>query len=318
MSTVRLGKHDYKWFAEEDLLRQVPKPPKQFTLCLNWSQCKKEEPTKQKSLPPPPDATTTTTTSSTATVSTNSASAISSSPTNSTTNTTTNTSTEAKLTTNPTTFKRCGGCGAKYCCRECQVTDWRAGHKKICSTLKLLSTNPSKFNETQRRPMIQKIIHEYRIYLCPFAVCKYNTQGRGFLLITSIDNSVNDFIYTKNVNLNGQLLDRRIELEYLDLGEFAELCTSDFELGVIRNGLVSAVETYDPQQQIVVLWLAACGFLGVLTVPIVPDFRVCQALGADHAQKRTIQLALDVMDEEGEAEAAQAEMMAETCGKGLG
>ena len=106
-------------------------------------------------------------------------------------------------------------------------------------------------------------------------------------------------------------LDRRIDLEYLDMGEFAELCSADFELGVVRNGLSAAVETYDPQKQMVVLWVAACGFLGVLTVPIVPDFGVCKQLGADHAQQRTLQLALDVVDEqvdEAALAAAQAEM----------
>jgi hypothetical protein len=276
----RLGKHAYGWFAEEDLLRQVPKPPHLTRRCLNWSNCKKEEPLENNET-----STTTTTTNNNP-------------PTTSTT------------LTARTTFKGCGGCGAKYCCRDCQVSDWKAGHKKVCKSLKMLRTDPTTFGSTHRRTIVQRIIHEHRIYMCPFAVCKYNTQGRGFLLITSIDNPMNDFIYKRNVDMHGVLLDRRIELEYLDLGEFAELCNSDFELGVIRTGLVAAVEAYDPHTQMVVLWLAACGYLGVLTVPIVPDFGVCQVLGADHAKQRTIQLAMDVMDEEGEAEAAQAEMLA--------
>ena len=92
---------------------------------------------------------------------------------------------------------------------------------------------------------------------------------------------------------------------------------NDFELGVVRNGLVTAVETYDPKTQMVVLWLSLCGYLGVLTVPIVPDFGICQKLGVEHAMNRTLQLALDVADEEGEAEAAEREMMLQTDGKGL-
>jgi len=290
--TARLGKHDYSWFAEEDLLREVPKPPLLTRLCLNWSQCKQEEPLISTA------ATTTTTTIST------------SSEIPKSTKTETTPSTSSK-------FKTCSGCGAKYCCRECQVEDWKGGHKKLCKSLKTLRTDPATFSSTNRRSIIEKIIHEHRIYMCPFAVCKYNTQGRGFLLITSIDNPINDFIYKRNVDMNGMLLDRRIELEYLDMGEFAELCTHDFELGVIRNGLVAAVESYDPNTQMVVLWLAACGYLGVLTVPIVPDFGVCEILGADHATQRTLQLALDVLDEEGEAEAAQAEMLLQTGGEGL-
>jgi hypothetical protein len=297
---ARRGKHDYRWFAEEDLLREVAKTAQTTVHCQNWSTCKQQQPVPTDDTAP---STTTTKTTPTTTATT---------PTPTTTTTPTPTTTATT-----TTIKRCGGCGAKYCCRECQVTDWKAGHKKLCASLKLLTTDVSTFNQQHRRPMVQKLIHEHRIYMCPFAVCKYNTQGRGFLLITAIDNSINDFIYTRNVDVNGLRLDRRIELEYLDLGEFAELCASDFELGIIRSGLVSAVETYDPQQEVVVLWLAACGYLGVLTVPIVPDFKVCQVLGDDHAQQRTLQLALDVLDEEGEAEAAEAEMMAEKDGKGL-
>ena len=186
-----LGKHDYSWFAEEDLLREVPKPPLLTRLCLNWSQCKQEEPLISTA------ATTTTTTIST------------SSEIPKSTKTETTPSTSSK-------FKTCSGCGAKYCCRECQVEDWKGGHKKLCKSLKTLRTDPATFSTTNRRPIIEKIIHEHRIYMCPFAVCKYNTQGRGFLLITSIDNPINDFIYKRNVDMNGMLLDRRIELEYLD------------------------------------------------------------------------------------------------------
>ena len=132
--------------------------------------------------------------------------------------------------------------------------------------------------------------------MCPFAVCKYQSIGRGFLLITSIDNPIDSFIYTRPVDRLGRRLDRRIDLEYLDMGEYAELCKSDFELGAVRDGLVSAIDSYDPQKQMVVMWVAACGYLGVLIVPIVPDFGVCKVLGADHAKQRTIQLALDVVD----------------------
>jgi hypothetical protein len=183
-SEPRLGKHDFAWFAEEDLLREVPKPPALTRSCLNWFQCKQEE-----SLSPPATAAD---------------------------------HDNNKLA--PATFKGCGGCGAKYCCRECQVSDWKAGHKKLCSSLRLLRSDLSTFNKQHRRGVVQRIIHEYRIYMCPFAVCKYATQGRGFLLVTSIDSPINDFVYRRNVDRDGVLLDRRIELEYLDMGEFAELC----------------------------------------------------------------------------------------------
>ena len=187
----RLGKFDYQWFSEEDLLREVPQPIKLTRLCLNWSQCKNEE---LIATPTTPATTTTTTTPAT-----------------------------AESTPAPA-FKLCGGCGVKYCCRECQIADWKAGHKKVCATLKLLRTSLPEFNKTQRRPIVQRIIHENRIYMCPFAVCKYNTQGRGFLFITSMVNSMNDFVYRRNVDMNGKRMDRKIELEYLDLGEYAELC----------------------------------------------------------------------------------------------
>ena len=43
-SEGRLGKHDYEWFAEEDLLRQVPVHPAATRLCQNWVQCGSVEP----------------------------------------------------------------------------------------------------------------------------------------------------------------------------------------------------------------------------------------------------------------------------------
>ncbi len=27
-------------------------------------------------------------------------------------------------------LRRCGRCEARYCCRECQTADWRAGHRR--------------------------------------------------------------------------------------------------------------------------------------------------------------------------------------------
>jgi hypothetical protein len=273
------GKHDYRWCAEEDLLREVAAPPAATRLCQNWAACRREEPLEAAE---------------------------------------------------GARFQACGKCGVKYCCRKCQVACWKSGHKAQCARLQefkaaaaaAVTTGASgsgstsattataartaaaaaaaavttKLSAATRRGIVQRVIHGHRIYMCPFAVCKYQSIGRGFLLITSIDNPIDSFIYTRPVDRLGRRLDRRIDLEYLDMGEYAELCKSDFELGAVRDGLVSAIDSYDPQKQMVVMWVAACGYLGVLIVPIVPDFGVCKVLGADHAKQRTIQLALDVVD----------------------
>ena len=32
--------------------------------------------------------------------------------------------------------QRCSACRAvRYCCRECSVVDWKAGHKRVCAAL---------------------------------------------------------------------------------------------------------------------------------------------------------------------------------------
>ena len=33
------------------------------------------------------------------------------------------------------TLKRCAKCGTPYCCRECQVHEWKNGHKDVCKRL---------------------------------------------------------------------------------------------------------------------------------------------------------------------------------------
>ena len=49
----RMGKHDYEWFAEEDLLRQVDSPPTGIRLCQNWAVCRREEPVEAPEKVPP-------------------------------------------------------------------------------------------------------------------------------------------------------------------------------------------------------------------------------------------------------------------------
>lgn len=32
--------------------------------------------------------------------------------------------------------KRCGGCSVlRFCCRECSVAEWKAGHRRVCRLL---------------------------------------------------------------------------------------------------------------------------------------------------------------------------------------
>jgi hypothetical protein len=41
-------------------------------------------------------------------------------------------------------MKKCSGCNARYCCIDCQMDDWHAGHKKSCE-----------------RSFIGKLIHKF-------------------------------------------------------------------------------------------------------------------------------------------------------------
>ncbi|CAM9272845.1 unnamed protein product [Discosporangium mesarthrocarpum] len=188
-------------------------------------------------------------------------------------------------------FCCCSKCGSKYCSRDCQVKDWKAVHKAMCSQLRDLRERAS--SPVNRQAVVARVLVRIRLYLCPFAVCHGDAHGRGFVFVQS-PNPVLELSYLKPVNSNGLTLDRSVLLQFLTLGEFVDaVMQEDFELGVIRGPLESAVGCYDPDVEAVVLFRGRCGYMAVLTVPLVPDVFVCRQLGAEYEDKDALQLHLD-------------------------
>ena len=57
--------------------------------------------------------------------------------------------------------------------------------------------------------------------------------------------------------------------------------------------LTAAVEAADHDTQVVVLAKFRCGHVSIVTTPLVPEKRVCNALAAGYMDKTTIQLNIE-------------------------
>jgi hypothetical protein len=93
-----------------------------------------------------------------------------------------------------TELKKCSRCGgAWYCSRECQVADWKQGHKHACGRVKRFLQDPSTVNN---RVACVRLLRRIRLYTGPFVVAHEagagGQPGQGFLLIQS-PNAIQDF-----------------------------------------------------------------------------------------------------------------------------
>ncbi|KAJ7457419.1 hypothetical protein FB451DRAFT_1274831 [Mycena latifolia] len=63
---------------------------------------------------------------------------------------------------------RCGSCrNAYYCSRDCQATDWREGHKRICSTDAQLSLNEFQDFTWHDRAFVRAVLHRDYLNMRP-------------------------------------------------------------------------------------------------------------------------------------------------------
>ncbi|CAM9791971.1 unnamed protein product [Choristocarpus tenellus] len=190
-------------------------------------------------------------------------------------------------------FFSCARCGSKYCCRDCQVKDWKETHKIMCSQLHALRTNGGDRASTDRQEVVARVLTRIRLYLCPFAVSHGEKIGRGFVFVQT-PNPLLELSYLKPVNSNGNQLDRSVLLHFLSMREFIDaVMQDDFELGTIHRPLEAAVESYNPALETVVLLRSRCGYMAVVMVPLAPDLAVCRQLGMEYADKDALQLNLD-------------------------
>jgi hypothetical protein len=194
---------------------------------------------------------------------------------------------------------KCARCKvATYCQRDCQVEDWKIGkHKLACQSYARVGPSMQIDDENDKQQACNELFGRIRFYVCPYAVHKATTLGRGFLFIQS-DRTLATMSLTLPKDSYGRPTDNRaLLIYYLTLGEFdAEVCREDFEMATVRTKLQEAVENYDEEDEIVILMRFRCGHVSLGTSALVPDHRVCKKLGIDYYSESTaaaLQLNID-------------------------
>lgn len=188
---------------------------------------------------------------------------------------------------------RCKNCGMIYCSRDCQVLDWKQGHKGECSLFK--KAHPSEqtsasgapvegqgedeLTKEEKQHIIEKQLRRVRIYLCPFVASKTSLLGPGFVFITS-SSPIASWIGFKRRAVDGRMLSRSFKMEFLTLDDFDSSIADNFELGVIRPSISKLLQTYDKSKEVVCSILFACGYFTTATFNLVPDIDVSKRLGA--------------------------------------
>lgn len=66
-----------------------------------------------------------------------------------------------------------------------QVGDWKKDHKAMCSQLREMREGKAGGvrEPLDRQGVVARVLGKVRLYLCPFAVCHGETQGRGFVFV---------------------------------------------------------------------------------------------------------------------------------------
>jgi len=193
-------------------------------------------------------------------------------------------------------LSKCSKCDvAAYCSRDCQLQDWKTGrHKMACPSYARVAKSPM-CDETKtaiRNELFQRI----RFYVCPYAVFRTAELGRGFLFLQT-DISLQDMSSYIPKDCTGHTITRSVLLHFLTLGEFdSEVCRDDFELALMRTPLKDAVETYETEKEVLILFRFRCGNMALGRAPLVPDYGICKKIGQDYYAENTagaLQLNLD-------------------------
>ena len=195
---------------------------------------------------------------------------------------------------------RCGKCQvATYCQRECQIQDWKKGqHKSACSSYKRVGPNMVLTCLEAKQEACSELFTKLRFYVCPYAVHKSSTLGRGFLFIQS-DLTLATMSLAIPKDSHGQTTrNRAVLVHFLTMGEFdAEVCREDFEMATVRSELRNAVEGYEEEQDVVVLFRFRCGFMCLGKSKLIPDYAICKKLGVDYfAENTSASLQLNIDD----------------------
>jgi hypothetical protein len=181
-------------------------------------------------------------------------------------------------------LSKCGTCQvAGYCQKDCQVKDWKDGHKSACSTYARVGPAMKLETDDVKASVRSQLFQRIRFYACPYAVWKTATLGRGFLFIQSDNTLATMSLALPKDSYGRHIPNRAVLLHFLTVGEYdSELCRDDFELTEVRTKLQEAVENYDEQKEVVVLMRFRCGHVALGMATLVPDYGVCRKLGLDY------------------------------------
>jgi MYND finger len=202
------------------------------------------------------------------------------------------------------TLKSCARCRAvEYCSRECQTSDWKERHRKLCGSYQQLSVDETGnlvLNDTADKSLVKSaIFSKVRLYACPYAVHQSRSMGRGFIFVQSTV-TLATMALPSPFDMNGEPLRERrsLILHFLTLGEFdVEVCREDFELATLRPQLKDLVDSYKPEEELVMLARFRCGHLAVGLASLVPEYNACVRLGREYfADHGTDPLQLDIDD----------------------
>jgi hypothetical protein len=151
--------------------------------------------------------------------------------------------------------------------------------------------------EEEKKEVRGEVYGRVRFYVCPYAIHKQQSLGRGFLFLQS-DCTLAEVSLTVPMNAWGHPIGMRsLLIHFLTVGEYdSEICRDDFELAQVRGTLRKAVEDYDPESMVVVLMRFRCGHVALGIAELVPDYGICKNLGKDYYGDSTagaIQLNID-------------------------
>ena len=234
-------------------------------------------------------------------------------------------------TTNPK--MKCVGCNtAYYCCKECQVLDWKGvskgggGHKLNCETYKLLGGQMTFKNEVDGLTVGGElgVIRRCRMYTFPYTYIKESKlgnefKGTGFLFIQSAStlaelalpgkprdtafpthgNDVKLKVTAEDADEMKVSESRSISAHFLTLGEFEkEVLPKNLSLSVILEPIKLALEEYtedveDKLGSILVVIRTRCGFLGVVRCKGFMDKSLMMDLGKDYEAMEELLLNID-------------------------
>ncbi len=184
-------------------------------------------------------------------------------------------------------FSICSKCGVSaYCSRDCQVLDWKRGHKKNCTQYAAIRTG----KRIDHRLVLEKLIRKSHMYLNPFYIAKRKGKGPGFLYLNS-KNTLEQLYLTVPVDMDGNPFVRSAICRFVTKNDFRSMVKQNFELAVIQKKLFDC--NMNSKETVPIVIMLRCGVYVVLEITYFPSFVVCERMSGHHDKDEKLQFSLD-------------------------